>query len=366
MKIYLVGGAVRDHLLGRPCKDKDYVVVGATEQDMLALGYTKVGADFPVYLDKNGQEFALARQERKVGHGYRGFETHFDTSVTLEDDLVRRDLTINAMAMDLDTGEIIDPYGGQEDLKTQTLRHVSSSFVEDPLRVLRVARFCARYAFRVDIQTLDMMKQLVEEGELNHLTPERVWSEVERAVMEPYSSRFFAVLSVVKANAVLFPAWMGDWGGHVKDFLNEATENNESLYVRLGVLFSMTTLPSDRTEMYEKYKMSNVAQEVIEKYFIMKYVAELPITPKIVLDAFKRMDVIRHSIFLHTTKKIMKYTDPYLASELNKWQKMLDAIVPISFGALTKEQQETLKGKEIKEAIDQLRLNKIEELLATF
>ena len=193
MKTYLVGGAVRDTLLGLEPKDKDYVIVGATPEDVDNLvnfqGYQQVGADFPVFLHPvTGDEYALARIERKVGTGYNGFEAFTSPDLTIEDDLRRRDLTINAMAMDLESGEIIDPFGGQEDLKNGVLRHVSEAFAEDPLRVLRVARFKARYGFKLAKETYDLMHQLVESGELDHLTRERIWVEIEKLLSEKKDS----------------------------------------------------------------------------------------------------------------------------------------------------------------------------------
>ena len=192
MKTYLVGGAVRDTLLGITPKDKDYVIVGATPEDveaLLAQGFQRVGADFPVFLHpETGDEYALARIERKVGAGYNAFEAFTSPDLTIEDDLRRRDLTINAMAMDLESGEIIDPFGGQEDLKNGVLRHVSEAFAEDPLRVLRVARFKARYGFLIDHTTLHLMHRLVESGELDHLTRERIWVEIEKLLMEKKNS----------------------------------------------------------------------------------------------------------------------------------------------------------------------------------
>ncbi len=192
MKIYLVGGAVRDTLLGLVPKDRDFVIVGATAEDVEALiaqGFQRVGADFPVFLHPDtGDEYALARIERKVGSGYSGFEAFTSPDLTIEDDLRRRDLTINAMAMDPDTGEIIDPFGGQEDLKNGVLRHVSEAFAEDPLRVLRVARFKARYGFEIHHTTMALMQQLVDSGELDHLTRERIWVEIEKLLMEKKNS----------------------------------------------------------------------------------------------------------------------------------------------------------------------------------
>lgn len=191
MKIYLVGGAVRDKLLGLPVTEHDYVVVGATVQDMLDLGYKQVGREFPVFLHpKTNDEYALARMERKVSPGYTGFE--FDTSplVTLEEDLERRDLTINAMAQDLETGEIIDPFQGQKDLADKVLRHVSKAFAEDPVRILRIGRFLARYAnlgFTVHPDTIQLMQEMVRRGEVNALVAERVWKELDRALEEKKS-----------------------------------------------------------------------------------------------------------------------------------------------------------------------------------
>ena len=197
MQVYLVGGAVRDQLLGYPYHEKDYVVVGATPEQLLAQGYQPVGKDFPVFLHpETKDEYALARTERKSGHGYHGFEFYTDTSVTLEQDLIRRDLTINAIAMDCD-GNIYDPYQGQKDLQDKILRHVSDAFVEDPLRVLRIARFAARYKaldFTVAPETLDLMRQLADSGELQALTPERVWKETSRALMEDHADEYFEVL----------------------------------------------------------------------------------------------------------------------------------------------------------------------------
>ncbi|HAD47028.1 MAG TPA: multifunctional CCA tRNA nucleotidyl transferase/2'3'-cyclic phosphodiesterase/2'nucleotidase/phosphatase, partial [Alcanivorax sp.] len=178
MDIYLVGGAVRDQLLGLPVKERDWVVVGATPQQLVDQGFKPVGNDFPVFLHPDTrEEYALARTERKSGHGYGGFVFHTDTDVTLEDDLIRRDLTINAMAK-TPGGEIIDPFNGKRDLKARILRHVSPSFAEDPLRVLRVARFAARYhwmGFRVADTTLELMGDIVMSGEMTHLAAERVW-----------------------------------------------------------------------------------------------------------------------------------------------------------------------------------------------
>ncbi len=190
---YLVGGAVRDVLLGQDPKDKDYVVVGYTPEDMTNLGFTQVGKDFPVFLHpETGFEYALARKETKTGVGYNGFSVETD-NVTLEDDLFRRDLTINAMAMD-EQGVLIDPFNGQQDLKNKIIRHVSEHFKEDPVRILRTARFSARYGFSVHPTTISLMKSIVDEGEFDHLTSERVWKEFEKVLTEKEILKFFEVL----------------------------------------------------------------------------------------------------------------------------------------------------------------------------
>ena len=208
MKTYLVGGAVRDRLLGLAVQDRDYVVVGAQPEDLLRLGYKPVGKDFPVFLHpQTGEEYALARTERKTGRGYHGFAFDTDASVTLEDDLRRRDLTINAIAEDAD-GSLIDPFGGVRDLDAKLLRHVSPAFAEDPVRVLRVARFAARFAargFRIAEETLVLMRRMAESGEVDHLVPERVWAETHKALTEATPSAFLRALREAGALPVLFP-----------------------------------------------------------------------------------------------------------------------------------------------------------------
>ncbi len=216
MDIYLVGGAVRDQLMKRwdPAQaDRDWVVVGATPEGMVAQGYTPVGKDFPVFLHpQSHEEYALARTERKSGHGYHGFTVYASPDVTLEEDLVRRDLTINAMAQAPD-GTIIDPHGGQRDLAARVLRHVSDAFAEDPVRILRLARFAARFAdFTVADETLALMRQMVLDGEVDHLVPERVWQELARGLMEARPSRMFEVLRDCGALQRLLPEVDRLWG----------------------------------------------------------------------------------------------------------------------------------------------------------
>jgi tRNA nucleotidyltransferase (CCA-adding enzyme) len=253
MEVYLVGGAVRDRLLGLPVHERDWVVVGARPEDLERQGYLSVGKEFPVFLHPDTkEEHALARLERKVAPGYRGFTTQFSPDVTLEEDLKRRDLTVNAMA-EKTSGEIIDPYGGQRDLKAKVLRHVSEAFVEDPVRILRLARFAARFAdlgFTVAEETQALMKQMVASGEVDALVPERVWQETERALGEARPDAFFQTLRDCGALAVIFPeidALFGvpqppkwhpevDTGIHVMLAVRYAAKINAPTSVRFAVL----------------------------------------------------------------------------------------------------------------------------------
>ena len=253
MQAYLVGGAVRDRLLGRSVKERDWVVVGASPEELERQGFVPVGREFPVFLHpQSHEEYALARLERKVAPGYRGFITRFSPDVTLEEDLRRRDLTINAMA-ETPSGEIVDPYGGRRDLEARLLRHVSDSFVEDPVRVLRVARFAARYAelgFRVAEETVALMRTMTDSGELEALVPERVWQETERALAESRPDVFFETLRQCGALGVIFPevaALYGvpqpprwhpeiDTGVHVMLALRYSATHDTSTAVRFAVL----------------------------------------------------------------------------------------------------------------------------------
>mgnify|MGYP000273880896 CR=1 FL=1 len=245
MKIYVVGGAVRDALLGLPVQDRDHVVVGATPAAMLAAGFRPVGKDFPVFLHPHTQEeYALARTERKTAPGYHGFVFHTAPEVTLEDDLVRRDLTINAMAQGED-GTIVDLYGGRRDLAARIFRHVSAAFAEDPVRILRLARFAARFAdFRVADETLALMKTMVAEGEVDALVPERVWQELARGLMEQHPSRMLAVLRDCGALARILPELdalfntppEADKGVRLMAVIDTAAAQGHTLAVRFAVL----------------------------------------------------------------------------------------------------------------------------------
>lgn len=250
MRIYAVGGAVRDELLGLPVSDRDYVVVGATPEEMVRRGFRPVGRDFPVFLHpETHEEYALARTERKTARGYKGFQVFSAPEVKLEEDLARRDLTINAIARD-ESGRIIDPYGGAADLKAGILRHVSPAFVEDPVRVLRVARFAARFGFSIAPETLDLMRQMAQNGEVDALVPERVWQELSRGLMERTPSRMFLSLRECGALVRILPeldALFGvpqteayhpevDTGVHVMMVVDYAAARDFSLPVRFASL----------------------------------------------------------------------------------------------------------------------------------
>src|SRR6266542_1174560 len=261
VKIYRVGGAVRDELLGRPVADRDWVVVGATPETMIASGFKPVGRDFPVFLHpETREEYALARTERKHGRGYRGFEFFVSPEVTLSDDLGRRDLSINAMARD-ENGTLIDPYGGEADLRAGILRHVSPAFVEDPLRVLRVARFAARFGFKVAPKTQQLMRKIVASGELETIAPERIWQEVARGLAESHPSRMLAVLracgalpELLREIDRLFGVRIGvsarrqiDAGMHLERAVDWAAAHGLSLPARYAVLVHDFAAPRSRS-----------------------------------------------------------------------------------------------------------------------
>jgi tRNA nucleotidyltransferase (CCA-adding enzyme) len=279
MQVYLVGGAVRDDLLGLPVKERDWVVVGATREELLRLRYREVGRDFPVFLHpESHEEYALARLERKTAPGYRGFEVRFGPEVTLEEDLARRDLTINAIARASD-GSMIDPHGGRRDLEARLLRHVSDAFVEDPVRVLRVARFAARFAplgFQVADETKALMRNIVERHEIDALVPERVWQETEKALREPRAAEFFAVLRDCGALHAVFPeidALFGvpqppqwhpeiDTGVHTLMVLEQAALLSQEPQVRFAALvhdLGKGTTPRDQWPRHPGHEERGVA-----------------------------------------------------------------------------------------------------------
>jgi tRNA nucleotidyltransferase (CCA-adding enzyme) len=278
MKVWKVGGAVRDALLGRPCGDTDWVVTGATPEQMVAAGYTPVGRDFPVFLHPTTkEEYALARTERSTAPGYHGFVFHTAPDVTLEQDLQRRDLTINAMAVDAD-GTLIDPYGGQRDVAARLLRHVSAAFAEDPVRILRVARFAARFDdFSVAAETAALMRQMVDGGEADALVAERVWQELSRGLMESHPSRMLDVLHDCGALARLLPEVDTEWGDtpgvatlnrtHLRHALDAAARRGAPLPVRFAILaYRLESMhaPDALAALCERWRIPTDCRELAE------------------------------------------------------------------------------------------------------
>lgn len=328
LNAYLVGGAVRDKLLGLPVIEKDYVVVGVSPADMLALGFKPVGKDFPVFLHPETKaEYALARTERKTAPGYRGFTVHASPEVTLEEDLFRRDLTINAMAITPE-GDIVDPYGGLADIENRILRHVSAAFVEDPLRVLRLARFAARYkrlGFKVATETLLLAQAMQRAGELDALVPERVWQETWKALQEPDPEEYFQVLRQCGALAILFPeieALFGvpsliqdkhfmDSGVHALLALHNAARLSPLPDVRFAALthgLGRALTPPDAWPEHEGYEnyTNDAFKPLAERYKIARHIREFvkliakhhlqwnqPTTSETVLSFFEACDALR-------------------------------------------------------------------------
>ena len=357
MKIYLVGGAVRDELLGRPISERDWVVVGATENQILELGYKKVGKDFPVFLHPvSHEEYALARTERKTGKGYTSFIFHADPKVTLEEDLMRRDLTINAMAKTAD-GKIIDPFHGQEDLKNKTLRHVSPAFVEDPVRILRVARFAAKFGeFTVDESTLDLMGRMLKRGEVDALVPDRVWQEFQRALTENNPERFFEVLHSCRILAKLFPEIESELAEELIS-LKRAVKLSNDAEVRFAALVQHLDKNifhnlCDRYPIPNAYK--NLSDIVIDNkiYFqnANEFQAEETLEFVGKVDAFRRVE--RFKQFLLACESALENIE-FPSSQYKKLESAFEKAKNASIAHLDKS---TLSGEEIREEMHNTRL----------
>lgn len=343
MKVYLVGGAVRDELLGLPVKERDYVVVGATPEEMVKLGFRPVGKDFPVFLHpETHEEYALARTERKSGRGYKGFKVYAAPEVTLEDDLKRRDLTINAMAKAED-GTLIDPFGGKKDLEKQVLRHVSEAFAEDPVRILRVARFAARFGFKVADETLQLMKNMVASGEADYLVPERVWQEFSRGLAEEHPELMFEVLERCGFRRKVFPelkAWPERFSGSISvRFALLAWPLKES---EVDALCKRLRAPSDVRDLAltasrnRKKLQGSTAQALLE---VLKGT-----------DAFRRPE--RFAELLEAARMAAPGIDT------GRLQRALQAAAAVDAGAIAK----SARGSEIGRRLDQARLEAIKGL----
>ena len=360
MKVYLVGGAVRDELLGLPVKEKDWVVVGATPQQMIELGYKPVGKDFPVFLHpETKEEYALARTERKVGKGYTGFVFDASPEVTLEEDLLRRDLTINAIAKSKE-GEIIDPFQGREAIANKTLRHVSLAFAEDPVRILRVGRFAARFAdlgFTVAPETTELMRQMVKAGEVDALVAERVWKEWERALAEKNPENFFEVLADCGAASILFPQLFSK-SRSVKTLKKSVSKTNDT-QVRFASLLHALSEDEVR-EICSRYKVPADYRDLI--LLVVRYQDQYrsveALDGESILNLLQAVDAFRRE------ERFVKYL---LVCEIcfggdkeSKWlKKCFEAAKNVDIKQLINKE---LPGNEIAEQIRQARIKAINDI----
>jgi tRNA nucleotidyltransferase (CCA-adding enzyme) len=351
VKSYVVGGAVRDELLGLPLQDKDYVVVGATPEEMLAQGFKPVGKDFPVFLHpQTHEEYALARTERKSAPGYKGFTVHAAPDVTLEDDLRRRDLTINAMAKAHD-GTLIDPYGGRRDLAQGVLRHVSEAFAEDPVRILRVARFAARFGFRVADETLALMREMVRSGEADYLVPERVWQEFERGLAEPQPQRMFEVLEACGLADRLL-----DHVKPVPELLRAAAKARASVAVR----FALIAWPHKEPEVSavcERLKAPNEVRELALLACRSRVALRaMPLaSAAALLELLKRTDAFRRPARFQALLDVARLGSPGL--DTSKLERALAAATVVDAGAVAAK---AASPAEIPRLIDEARIRAIE------
>jgi len=402
MQTYIVGGAVRDELLGYPIKDKDYVVVGSTPEQMVAAGFRPVGKDFPVFLHpKTHAEYALARTERKTAKGYKGFVVHASPEITLEQDLARRDLTVNAIAKN-EVGEFVDPFHGIDDIKSKTLRHVSDAFVEDPVRILRIARFSARLAdFNIAPETLSLMQQMVDAGEVDALVAERVWQELAKGLMEKKPARMFEVLRSCGALKRIIPELDNLWGVpqppqhhpevdtgvHVMMVLDYAAQQAFSLPVRFAALMhdlGKGTTPKEMLprhigheergvhlvkEVCKRLRVPNDCKElaVMVAKFHGKLYQSLDMRPSTLLEFLIQLDAIRQperfNGFLQACEADSRGRTglencPTPAADLMR--KVLDAAFTIDAGAIASKQSDVEK---IKIAIFEARVEAIKRVL---
>jgi tRNA nucleotidyltransferase (CCA-adding enzyme) len=348
VKAYIVGGAVRDELLGLPLKDRDHVVVGATPEEMVRQGYRPVGKDFPVFLHPGTQEeYALARTERKSGRGYKGFTVHAAPDVTLEEDLRRRDLTINAMAKAED-GSLIDPFHGKQDLEEGVLRHVSEAFAEDPVRILRLARFAARFGFKVHEKTMQLMREMVASGETDHLVPERVWQEFSKGLAEKHPERMFEVLEAC---------------GFLKKFLPELTIEKKHLQkaaeakAPLPVRFALLAWPLKEAEveaLCERLRAPNDARDLaLLGCRNRERLRGAPgASPAALLELLKAADAFRRSERFAELLQVAHLAENL---ETERVERALRAASAIDAGEIAK----TARSGKIPQLIDEARLKAI-------
>jgi tRNA nucleotidyltransferase (CCA-adding enzyme) len=344
VKVYVVGGAVRDELLGLPVQDRDHVVVGATPEEMARAGYKPVGKDFPVFLHpQTHEEYALARTERKSGRGYKGFVVHAAPDVTLEEDLRRRDLTINAMAKD-EQGRLIDPFGGQKDLHARVLRHVSEAFAEDPVRILRVARFAARFGFSVAPGTMALMQRMVASGETDYLVPERVWQEFSKGLMEEQPERMFEVLEACGLRSRLLPE----------------IRLSGKLQGSLAQRFARLAWPLEESEVEALCERLRAPNEVRELALLAcrnrTALRASPLaTPAALLELLKRADAFRRPERFRELLAVAAHDEPAL--DTTRLERAWRAAAGVDAGAIAAK----AAREKIPEAIDAARIDAIEK-----
>lgn len=357
-RVYQVGGAVRDTLLNYPHNETDWVVVGATPEALLESGFKQVGADFPVFLHpQTGEEFALARTERKSGQGYHGFTVHADPSVTLEEDLLRRDLTINAMALD-EHGNLVDPYGGQSDLDAKVLRHVSANFSEDPLRVLRTCRFAARYhhlGFTVAEKTMQLMCDIVTSGQLSALAPDRVWRETERALSEKTPGTYFSLLRTLSADSTVFPFLVTDDSLDALDSAANLAPNSLHRWAGLASSAAATKQAITPTINIPK-RYDQLAARV------QLYRGSPPQTPEDTLAFLEHFDAFRQGSQLLDGLAVLGAIDEaFHKTQVARIEKANQLAASIRGEQFIKQ---GLKGPEIKTAISAERLRQLDKLFS--
>lgn len=375
MKIYQVGGAVRDRLLGLPVHDIDYVVVGSSVEEMLAKGFRPVGSYFPVFLHPQTQhEYALARTERKTAPGHQGFAFHADPGISLEEDLIRRDLTINAMAYEVnDAGELvgglIDPYAGKTDLERGVFRHLSEAFTEDPLRVLRVARFAARFpGFQIAPKTLELMKEMVAKGDLQTLSKERIWQELARAFAAPAPLRFIEVLEECGALQIVWPdSLLEQWSNFaikekmVTDLMKVAMAHPQ-IDKRLAI-FLKRLHPEQIKDWSIRLRVPNELTDFCHVVAVFEAGYDKEPDPKVVLDMFNRTDVWRKSDrFVEALQLVGS-----VGRDTHKWQRALEAAIQVDGGKIAadiaKQSSNVNRGEEIHDALTNARLAAITKIL---
>ncbi|CAM4388521.1 tRNA nucleotidyltransferase [Pseudoalteromonas ostreae] len=368
MQVYLVGGAVRDELLGRVIKERDYVVVGATPEQLLKQGYQQVGKDFPVFLHpKTKEEYALARTERKQGQGYSGFVCEFSADVTLEDDLRRRDLTVNAIAKAHD-GNLIDPYGGKQDLDNRILRHVSDAFSEDPLRILRVARFAARYhylGFTIAEETRQLLTQMINQGELQTLTAERIWLECEKSLTDSAFAEFLNILAQLGALSAISPALAGKWSDELYQQLKTRYAYAQSQNITdQPLLFAQATsslTADDIKAVSQTIRLPNDVRDLaLQLNAHQATLTSQTITAEQLLDCCNQLDLWRRP---ERFDEVLRAIEVNQAVPLTNQQQLLTATKTAR--AINPQQFiiQGIKGAEIKTALEQARLEVFQQYL---